>query len=183
MTALLLMGLLIGMRHALEADHLAALASLCSRKQSLNQAIRLGVVWGVGHTLTLLLFGSAVILMGYTLSPQLGAALETAVGCMLVLLGVDLLRRLLRHKKRIRARAKGSDDRQPYAGRFPMRPLLVGLMHGMAGSAALTVLALQTVETPLAGMAYILLFGMGSILGMALVSMALTYPLRRLERG
>jgi len=203
MTALLLMGLLIGMRHALEADHLAALASLGGRKQSVSHAIRQGVTWGVGHTLTLFLVGSAVILMESAVPPQLAAGLEVAVGIMLVLLGVDVLRRLITQKIHFHSHQHNqqcvhfhahshageernrhqvsSHDHQHTEG-FPVRALLVGLMHGMAGSAALTVLTLQTVESPLMGLVYILLFGVGSIIGMALLSTVIVIPLHHLEK-
>ena len=202
MTGLLLMGLLIGMRHALEADHLAALASMRSQDHSFGHTVRQGVVWGVGHTLTLFLIGSAVILMESAVPSQLAAGLEVAVGLMLILLGVDVLRRLItqqihfhshRHDQRsahfhahshageVRNRHHASSHDHRHAEGFPIRALLVGLMHGMAGSAALTVLTLQTVESPLMGLVYILLFGVGSIIGMALLSAVIALPLRHLE--
>ncbi|MCB1830555.1 MAG: sulfite exporter TauE/SafE family protein [Gammaproteobacteria bacterium] len=202
MTGLLLMGLLIGMRHALEADHLAALASLNASEQSLGSAIRRGAVWGLGHTLALLLIGTTVMLLGSAVPQQLAAGLEGAVGIMLVLLGADVLRRLIvqkihfhshSHNQRLRhfhahshsgesvRRHGDSRHNHQHTSRFPVRALLVGLMHGMAGSAALTVLTLQTVASPLAGVAYMLLFGLGSIVGMALISMIIALPLRRLE--
>ena len=100
MTALsiLVVGLLLGMKHATEADHLAAVATLATRQGSLVQTLRQGVAWGIGHTLTLMAFGGAVLLLGQAISPGLGQALETAVGIMLVLLGADMLRRLVRDR-------------------------------------------------------------------------------------
>jgi len=185
MTGLLMMGLLIGMRHALEADHIAAVASLCSSGESPSYAIRQGIAWGIGHTLMLLLFGAAVMLMGLVLSSQLAAGLEALVGCMLVLLGVDLLRRLYRKRNGNHGGERPACHQHQHrdaADRFPVRALLVGLMHGMAGSAALVMLTLQTVSSPPAGIAYILLFGVGSILGMVLVSTVIAFPLRRLRK-
>lgn len=168
MTALsiLFVGLLLGMKHATEADHLAAVATLATRQSSLAQTLRQGVAWGVGHTLTLMLFGAAVLLLGQVISPDLEQALETAVGIMLVLLGADVLRRLVRA------------HRHAHPKRWPLRALTVGMMHGLAGSAALVVLTLQTIPSVGLGVGYIVLFGVGSIVGMALLSVVIAIPLR-----
>jgi hypothetical protein len=96
--ALLLVGLLLGMKHATEADHLAAVATLATRQGSVAKTLRQGVAWGVGHTLTLLAFGGAVLLLGQVISPRLGQGLESDVGIMLVVLGADVLRRLVRDR-------------------------------------------------------------------------------------
>jgi high-affinity nickel permease len=199
MTALsiLVVGLLLGMKHATEADHLAAVATLATRQSSLAQTLRQGVAWGIGHTLTLMLFGGALLLLGQVISPGLGQALETAVGVMLFVLGVDVLRRLVRdrihfHVHRHDARTahvhahshRGdgahaeSAHRHAHAGRWPLRALAVGMMHGLAGSAALVVLTLQTIPSVGLGVGYIALFGIGSIAGMALLSMVIAVPLR-----
>ncbi len=198
MGSLLLIGLLIGMRHALEADHIAAVASLTSRKLSFSSAVRLGGAWGAGHTITLFLFGSVVIFMDRVLSEGLVQRLELAVGGMLVLLGLDLLRRVIRD--RIHFHSHGHADghfhfhAHSHAGEspvghnpaqhdhghlrgFPIRALMIGLMHGMAGSAAVIALTLESVESPLQGMLYILMFGIGSLLGMALLSVAISIPI------
>jgi cytochrome c biogenesis protein CcdA len=96
--SILVVGLLLGMKHATEADHLAAVATLATRQNSLRQTLRQGVAWGVGHTLTLMLFGGAVLWLGRVIPPGLGQALEMAVGAMLVALGADVLRRLVRDR-------------------------------------------------------------------------------------
>ena len=199
MGSILLIGLFIGMRHALEADHVAAVASLVSRKQSLAHTIRQGSVWGLGHTITLFLIGSAVIFMDTTMPEQLAKGLEAAVGVMLILLGIDVLRRVIRDKihfhshchddgdchfhahshigeSRDKHDASRHDHEHPEG--FPLRALMVGLMHGMAGSAVVILLALQTITTPLQGMLYILVFGIGSMLGMALLSVVISIPMR-----
>ena len=198
MEGLLLMGLLIGMRHALEADHVAAVASLLSKRQSLASTIWQGSAWGLGHTVTLFLFGSVVIFMDTVMPERLAAGLEFAVGVMLVLLGADVLRRVIRDRVHFHTHQHG-DHRHfhahSHAGEavakhdpskhdhehpkgFPVRALLVGLMHGMAGSAAVILLALDTVTSPLQGVLYILVFGIGSMLGMALLSVAISVPMR-----
>lgn len=198
MESLLLFGLLIGMRHAMEADHLAAVASLVSRRQSLVETLRQGGAWGLGHTLTLFLFGSVVIFMDTVMPERLAAGLELAVGFMLVLLGGDVLRRVVRervhfhvhkhgrerhfhahsHAGEARAEHDPEHHHHPHPLGFPLRALLVGLMHGMAGSAAVILLALQTMTSSLQGVLYILVFGIGSMLGMALLSVVISLPMR-----
>ena len=162
--SILVVGLLLGMKHATEADHLAAVATLATRQGSLGQTLRQGVAWGVGHTLTLMLFGGVVLLLGQAISPDLEQALETAVGVMLVLLGADVLRRLIRdrihfhvhrhrgdtvhvhaHSHRGEGRHEDSAHRHAHPKRWPIRALAVGMMHGLAGSAALVVLTLETI--------------------------------------
>ncbi|MEJ2310374.1 MAG: sulfite exporter TauE/SafE family protein [Gammaproteobacteria bacterium] len=201
MMTLLLLGFLIGMRHALEADHVAAVATLATRADSFADTIRQGTFWGIGHTITLVLFGSAVIWMDEIMPQQVALALESAVGVMLVILGFDVIRRLVRdrvhfHRHRHGNRShfhahshageSGHDDgahSHSHAQSFPLRALLIGLMHGMAGSAALIILTLETIHSPLQGMLYMLLFGLGSMLGMALLSAVIAIPLRHSARG
>jgi ABC-type nickel/cobalt efflux system permease component RcnA len=199
MASLLLIGLFIGMRHALEADHVAAVASLVTGKQSLRHTLKQGAVWGMGHTITLLLFGTVVILMDTVMPERLAHGLEMAVGVMLVLLGADVLRKTLRQKVHFHTHQHGDGETHFHAHShagdshqthdpmrhdhehpigFPFRALFVGLMHGMAGSAAVILLTIQTIQSPLEGVAYILVFGLGSMLGMALLSVVISIPLR-----
>ena len=203
MTALsiLAVGLLLGMQHATEADHLAAVATLATRQGSLGQTVRQGVAWGVGHALTLMAFGGAVLLLGQAISPGLEQALETAVGVMLVLLGADVLRRMVRDRIHFHVHRHGprvahvhahshrgegahaeSAHRHAHPWRWPLRALAVGMMHGLAGSAALVVLALQALPSADLGLGYIALFGLGSIAGMALLSAVVALPLRLSSR-
>ena len=199
MTALsiLVFGLLLGMKHATEADHLAAVATLATLEGSLGQTLRQGVAWGIGHTVTLMLFGGAVLWLGAVISTDLEQALETAVGAMLVVLGADVLRRLVRdrihfHTHRHAARSahfhahshrsegphRASAHRHAHPPRWPIRALAVGVMHGLAGSAALVVLTMQTMPSVGLGLGYIALFGLGSIGGMALLSIVIAVPLK-----
>jgi len=195
---LLSLGFIIGLRHAMETDHVAAVASIATRSQSVTNTIRQGAFWGVGHTLTLFLFGSLVLLMDAVIPETLAAALEFMVGVMLLGLGIDVLRRLLRDRihfhrhhhadgtLHLHAHSHAGDQGHPALHdhvhnsphTIPLRALLVGMMHGMAGSAALILLTLQTVHSPLAGLAYIAFFGIGSIAGMALMSLIIAVPLR-----
>ena len=215
MTAMLLFGLLLGMRHALEADHVAAVATLVSRGQSGADALRHGAAWGLGHTITLLLFGSAVLWMDGVVPAELARWLELLVGVMLVGLGLDVLRRLLRERVHFHAHQHGPQARHFHAhshagepreghdparhrhrhagpfghgvarwlGDMPLRALCIGLMHGMAGSAALILLTLESMNSLWTGLAYIALFGVGSMVGMALLSVLIALPLRRSARG
>jgi len=164
---ILLLGFLLGLQHALEADHLAAMATLASGGGTLGAVARRGMAWGIGHSLTLLALGGTALLLGTLIPPQLASLLEFAVGLMLVLLGADVLRRL---------RSLRSHRQRP-ASAFPVRALCVGMLHGMAGSAALVLLTLQTVRSPAQGLAYIALFGAGSILGMGVLGTLICLPL------
>lgn len=202
MTSVLLFGFLIGMRHALEADHVAAVASLVSRNHSISNSLKHGAVWGLGHSITLVLFGSIVILMDSVVPEQFALGLEFAVGFMLIVLGVDVLRRLVKDKIHFHAHKHVSEQKHFHAHShsgeirhnpeshehehrkgFPVRALFIGLMHGMAGSAALMLLTLQTVSSPLLGLFYMALFGLGSITGMAALSVIISFPLRHSATG
>ena len=196
--SILIVGFLLGMRHATEADHLAAMATLASRQASVGQAVREGVAWGIGHTLTLMAFGGTLVVLGQAVSPRLASLLEAAVGAMLVLLGVDVLRRLRRDRVHFHlhrhadgaahVHAHGHAGDGPHAvsahahahapRRWPLRALAVGTMHGLAGSAALVALSVGAAPSALAGLAYVAVFGAGSILGMAALSAAIAWPLR-----
>jgi len=194
--SILFLGFLIGMRHALEADHVAAVASLATGGSSLRGTIFQGAVWGLGHTITLFVFCSIALLADNIIPDNFAAALEFAVGIMLILLGADVLYRL--YKKRIHFHAHKHDNginhfhahahkqqnhlasshQHQHKEQFPKRALFVGLMHGMAGSAALIVLTINTVATPIAALTYIALFGVGSIVGMAVLSCVIAVPLK-----
>jgi hypothetical protein len=197
--SLLMLGFLLGMRHAMESDHVAAVASLATRSRSLSDTIRQGAVWGAGHTLTLFFFGSLVLLLDTVIPATLAQVLEFMVGLMLIGLGIDVLQRLLRERIHfhVHRHADGQlhfhahshageadhpaihqHEHEHERSRFPLRALFVGMMHGMAGSAALILMTLQSVHSPLTGMIYILLFGIGSIAGMAVLSAIIAVPLR-----
>jgi len=201
--SILLFGFLLGMKHATEADHLAAVATLVTRQTNYAQTVVQGVAWGLGHTLMLLLFGGIVLALGRAIPPNLEQALEFCVGLMLIALGADVLRRVVRHRIHFHVHRHGADVAHVHAHShaeaevhglekmqnhaetkhdhphgLPLRALAVGTMHGLAGSAALVLLSLQTVPTWTTGLVYIALFGAGSIAGMALLSLAIAVPLR-----
>lgn len=198
LTSTLALGFLLGLRHALEADHVAAVATLVTGSRSLPRAVAQGVAWGAGHTLTLIAFGGAVLVAGAVVPEQVARWLEMAVGVMLVLLGADTLRRLRRERVHFHAHrhadtsahfhahshrgenAPHDPKRHEHAHppRFPARALIVGMVHGLAGSAALVLLGLEALHSPGWGLVYIATFGFGSILGMAVLSVAIAVPLR-----
>jgi high-affinity nickel permease len=195
MFGILGLGFLLGMQHALEADHIAAVSSIAARRSQVGDIVRHGLTWGLGHTLTLFVFAGAAIWLGSAIPEHVARPLETAVGIMLVGLGAHVLWRLWRD--RVHFHRHGHDDgtvhihahshagevlphaRAPHAHAhgFRWRTLLVGLMHGMAGSAALLVLAVSQAATPAVGLGYVALFGIGSIIGMAALSMVIAVPL------
>jgi ABC-type nickel/cobalt efflux system permease component RcnA len=197
MAGVLLMGLLLGMQHALDADHLAAVASLASRHRAKRSILRHGVVWGLGHMLTLTLFAGAFVLSERAVGARWAEGLELAVGIMLILLGAHVLWRLARERVHVHAHrhddgpvhlhahSHAGDPRahprsahaHAHPSRFPLRSLWVGMMHGLAGSAALVVLAATALRSPLEGLIYVALFGLGSLVGMAVLSAAIAVPL------
>jgi ABC-type nickel/cobalt efflux system permease component RcnA len=192
--SILLLGLLVGLRHAFEPDHLAAVSTLVAEQRSPRAAAVLGAIWGLGHSLALLVVVTVLAALGQSLPPSFTARLELVVALMLIYLGI---RTLVRAAKRERTGAIGvhshGDRTHTHAhqaadhvhlGRhsFARRSLLVGLVHGLAGSGSLA--ALVAVEVPdLAGkILYVSVFGLGSVLGMALISGAAGWPLARAAR-
>ncbi|NQV99977.1 MAG: urease accessory protein [Rhodospirillales bacterium] len=197
MISILALGLLIGMQHALEADHVAAVSAIAARQTSARKIISHGAVWGVGHTITLMIVAGFGLFLGLEISGEMSGWLESAVGLVLILLGGHLLFKLIRdrihfhrhrhgnnhehfhahsHAGEKQAHEKLAHDHQ-HRNKLPVRTLLVGMMHGLAGSAALMVLTAQTVQSPVIGFGYIVLFGIGSVLGMAALSAVIAVPL------
>lgn len=158
-TAIALGGLL-GLRHATDADHVVAVTAIAARERSIGRAAGIGALWGVGHTLTLLGVGGAIVAFRLVIPPRLGLGLEFGVALMLILLGYANLR----------------DRHEAPAERPTARPLLVGLVHGLAGSAAVALLVLATIRGTLPALAYLLVFGLGTIAGMVLVTVLLAAP-------
>jgi len=197
MGTILLLGVLMGMQHALEADHVAAVSSIVCRARSAGRIVRHGIVWGLGHTVTLAAVAGLALATGLTLEGRLAALLEGAVGAMLVLLGLHVLYRLIRDRVHFHmhghdggtvhlhahshagqtARGHGFHHDHEHPGGLPVRTLMVGMVHGLAGSAALMVLTAATIRDPFTGLLYVLLFGLGSIGGMVVLSTLIAIPL------
>ena len=229
MTALLaivLLGFFLGMRHATDPDHVVAVTTIVSRERTMLHAGLIGVLWGVGHTFTILVVGSAIILFKLTIPPRLGLSMELSVGFMLILLGVlnltGLMRRAIEwvtiarlgpgaHSHVIFGRSMvhtHDKDGEPVSLRSEsvsgwapewwknlglfhiLRPLVVGIVHGLAGSAAVALLVLTTIHRPSWAIGYLLVFGLGTIAGMMLITAAIAFPFAyslqhfvRLNRG
>ena len=195
MFAILGLGFLLGMQHALEADHIAAVSSIAARRSHISDIVKHGLTWGLGHTLTLFVFAGAAILLGHAIPESLSRPIETAVGIMLVGLGAHVLWRLWRDRVHFHTHGHGdgtvhihahshAGDTAPHARNahahehgFRWRTLLVGLMHGMAGSAALLVLTVSQASSPAVGLSYVALFGIGSMIGMGALSTVIAVPL------
>lgn len=155
----ILLGALLGLRHATDADHVVAVTTIVARQRSWLQAARIGAVWGIGHSVTLFLLGGAIIGFRLVIPPRIGLGLEFAVALMLIGLGYANLRR-----------------RDEPSAPSLHRPFWIGVVHGLAGSAAVALLVLSTIRAPLAAAAYLLMFGFGTIVGMMLVTLLLAAP-------
>ena len=213
---ILAIGFFLGMRHATDPDHVIAVSTIISREPSLSRAGWIGALWGLGHTLTILLVGAAIILFNVAIPVRVGLTMEFAVGLMLILLGILNLTGVTRwlserfspaHPQvtgeHVHIHAHGSHvhyhwhSHQPAAehhgealaapgwlrGAFAklgifhsLRPLLIGIVHGLAGSAAVALLVLTTIHDPRWGVFYLLIFGVGTIAGMMLITVAMALP-------
>jgi len=201
-TGILILGFLIGLRHALEADHVAAVAALASRSPSAREAWPLGALWGLGHTVTLFIVGGVVFALSAAIPEDVSRYLELLVGVMLVLLGADVLYRVVHdrvhfhhhrhgdgvthfHAHSHAGETSGGHDPASHCHRHRMRirAALVGMMHGLTGSAALVILTAQAAPGLSGGLIYIALFGAGSIAGMAVLSVIIAAPLAYAARS
>lgn len=155
----LLIGFLLGMRHATDADHVVAVTAIASSERSVGRAMRVGAAWGLGHSATLFLMGGVIALFGLTIPPRLGLAFEMLVALMLIGLGAwTLAGRELAHTHSIK------------------RPIAVGFVHGLAGSAFVALLVLTAIPGWASQLAYLALFGLGTMAGMAAITAAIAYP-------
>ena len=162
--ALLGLGFLLGLRHATDPDHVVAVAAITARTRRLLPAAALGLVWGLGHTLTLFVVGGAILALGLVVPPRLGLGLEFAVALALIAVGVINLRHPHRAER---------EERVTPA----WRAFGVGLVHGLAGSAAVALLVLATVSDARWGALYLLVFGLGTLAGMTIVTTGFAAPL------
>jgi ABC-type nickel/cobalt efflux system permease component RcnA len=212
--AILALGFMLGMRHATDPDHVVAVTTIVAGHRNVRSAALIGAAWGVGHTLTILLVGSGIILFKWVIPPRLGLGMELTVALMLIVLGVANLAGTMRWIRRQRREMKQAHvhshahshgdyvhthphGHQPEAHPHPedatplaridqrlggmtayrlTRPLLVGIVHGLAGSAAVALLVLAAIQTPLWSVLYLLIFGLGTIAGMMLITAAISIP-------
>lgn len=156
--SILLIGFVLGMRHATDADHVVAVTTIVTDQPSLRRACAIGALWGVGHTVTVLLLGGAIVVFRFSIPARLGLAMEFAVAVMLVVLGIINL----------------SGRSLPV--RSTARPLAVGFAHGLAGSAFIALLVIGAVPSVWLGILYLVLFGVGTVAGMALITLTIALP-------
>lgn len=169
-----LLGLGLGVRHAFEADHVAAVCTLVARRGSVAHAARFGALWGLGHGAVIIVAGSALVALGARVPGPLALALDAAVAVMLVVLGVTALRRAAAPAPLAHAHAHAHDHAVS-----SRRPILIGLVHGASGTAALTLLVASTIPARAEAFAFITLFGLASILGMSAAATLLAWPLHK----
>ncbi len=225
--SIIALGFFLGMRHATDPDHVVAVTTIVSRQRSIRHAALIGVFWGLGHTITILVVGSAIILFGVVIPARVGLTMELSVGLMLILLGILNLSGMMHwitetltpshhqfhshphgHGDYVHSHAHGhrpenhghAEDATPVArmdrifGRLGIyqvvRPLAVGIVHGLAGSAAVALLVLTTIRVPSWAVLYLLVFGIGTVAGMMLITAAIAVPFTlsegrfaRLNRG
>jgi high-affinity nickel-transport protein len=225
--SIIALGFFLGMRHATDPDHVIAVTTIVSRQRSIGHAALIGVLWGLGHTITILVVGSAIVLFGLVIPPRIGLTMEMSVGMMLILLGILNLSGIARwitetvtplpsgehahphgHGDYVHSHAHGHDPEKhgPAENATPVgwmdrafgrlgiyqivRPLAVGIVHGLAGSAAVALLVLTTIRVPTWAVLYLLVFGIGTVAGMMLITAAIAIPFTfsenrfaRLNRG
>jgi high-affinity nickel permease len=189
-------GFVLGLRHALDPDHVVALTTLASQKVGFRRTSLVGAFWGLGHALSLGVVGGAILVLRVAVPPAVSAALESLVGVMLIVLGALALRKALRWRVHAHPhqhdgtthvhfhaheREKAAEHRHPHPLSGGVRPFLVGTVHGLAGSAGLALLALSAAPTLAAGAVYLAVFAVGSIAGMLLLSAVMSVPLAYVE--
>jgi ABC-type nickel/cobalt efflux system permease component RcnA len=225
--SIIALGFFLGMRHATDPDHVIAVTTIVSRQRSIRYAALIGVLWGLGHTITIFVVGSAIILFGLVIPPRVGLTMELSVGLMLILLGILNLSGIMRWITETVTPLRTGEHAHPHGhgdyihshphvhspekhghaedatpvdwmdrtfgqlGLYQIaRPLAVGIVHGLAGSAAVALLVLTTIRVPLAAVMYLIVFGIGTIAGMMLITAAIAVPFTfsetrfaRLNRG
>ena len=189
----MLFGIALGARHALEPDHLAAVSVLVSERPGVRRGAVLGALWGAGHTLALVGVGLVLAVLASRMPARLADTFELGVSVMLVVLGLRAMRRAARdglaglnlvHRHSATAHSHPGAAVHVHVGRWTLasRPLLVGVVHGLAGSGALVALAVARLPSTGARALFIVLFGLGSVLGMMVLSGLAGWPLARLAR-
>ena len=161
------LGFLLGLKHATDADHVVAITTIVSREKSFRRAAWIGGLWGIGHSLTVFLVGGVLVVFRIAMPPRVGLALEFGVALMLIALGFANLR----------PGATPAPHTHEIAPKFnSIRPLVIGVVHGLAGSAAAALLVLAAIPDTVYALAYLLIFGVGTIAGMTLITAMLAVP-------
>ena len=200
------LGFVLGLQHATDPDHVVAVATIVTRERRFLAGARVGMLWGVGHTITLAIAGTAVVALGAAVPVRVATGLELLVAAMLVTLGAVRLREAARGilavppERRVADHAHGGREAvhahhgtahvhpspallaawRGEARAVGLRALLVGAVHGMAGTAAVALLVLATVDTVTGAALYLAVFGLGTIAGMTALTAAMAYPAARI---
>jgi high-affinity nickel-transport protein len=178
--AVLGLGFMLGLRHATDADHVVAVSTIVSRSKTLRGAVLVGTLWGLGHTLTILLAGGAIVVFDLVVPPYVETFLETCVAAMLVALGaINVYAALAPRRDSTPADAQRPERVEPS---LSLRPLFVGIVHGLAGSAAIALLVLTTIHSIAGALFYLALFGVGTIVGMAVLTFLVVVPVAAASR-
>ncbi len=186
----LVLGFALGIKHALDADHVVAVTTIVSQYRNPLKATLAGVFWGIGHTTTILLVGIAVIVFKLAIPDQIALSMEFLVGVILFALGIQILLQFRPKKKQPHVHNHGvevqphqhfhldEDAKEDIQQQHPHqhKSLFLGMIHGLAGSAVLMLLVLSTIQSPIEGVIYILVFGGGSIIGMMVISTLIGLP-------
>lgn len=190
--SILVLGFFLGMRHATDSDHVIAVTTIVSRQRHIGSAAMTGIFWGIGHSITLLVVGGAIILFGVVIPERLGLSLEFCVALMLIFLGGLNLRAAGRAVGKVRAE-NNSAHQHPHRHEIDstarldrkfgqsatyraVRPTIIGVVHGLAGSAAVALLVLPIIRNPIWAMMYLSIFGIGTIAGMMLITAGIAVP-------
>ena len=203
--AVLGIGLVFGLRHATEVDHVVAVSTIVSQHKNVLRSAAVGAMWGAGHTASLLVIGALVLLLRVAIPERVSSWLEFGVALMIIGLGISALWRALRrssevhvhqhshdglshkhvhfHEKQTRHEPSSHSAHSHDVSRIGWKPLLIGTMHGVAGSGALTLLVLTQISSPWVGMLYLGIFGVGSIVGMLLMSGLIGLPFALTSRN
>lgn len=205
--AILLLSFFLGMRHATDPDHVVAITTIVARQRGIANAGLIGMLWGLGHTFTIFVVGTIIILLRVTIPPRVGLCMELTVAAMLILLGVLNLTGTLRwlqenftpnlrclapdtelfdsaaSSKNTKSKTRLSTMCKSLGPFNVLRPLVIGIVHGLAGSAAVALLVMTTIHNPWWAIAYLLLFGIGTIAGMMLITALLAMPFAFTLRG
>ena len=203
--AVLGIGLVFGLRHATEVDHVVAVSTIVSQHKNVLRSAAVGAMWGAGHTASLLVIGALVLLLRVAIPERVSGWLEFGVALMIIGLGISALWRALRrssevhvhqhshdglshkhvhfHEKQTRHEPSSHSAHSHDVSRIGWKPLLIGTMHGLAGSGALTLLVLTQINSPWVGMLYLGIFGVGSIVGMLLMSGLIGVPFALTSRN
>ena len=190
--ATLALGFVLGLRHALDADHVAAVATFATEEKNLWRSSLIGAYWGAGHTAALLIFGAAIVALKLVITERMSQFLEFTVGCMLIVLGVNVLRKLVRtaalhvhthehdgsqHSHLHVHLGNQEHEHKHHMVRVAGRPFVVGVVHGLAGTAAVLLLVVGAIPSALLAIGTIVIFGIGTIGGMMAMSMLMSVPL------